>query len=122
MRTWQYQRGDVPIGCLVGLVVLLAVVLVSIKVTPVILNVGELEKEVATLADRANRRDYPDQRILRDILAEAERLDIPVTKKDVMINRTQHRIKVRVSFTYPMEFPFYTYVWNKEIYEDRPLF
>ena len=47
MRTWRYQRGDVPIGCLVGMVVLLAVVLVSIKVTPVILSVGELENEIS---------------------------------------------------------------------------
>ena len=122
MRTWRYQRGEVPIGCLVGMVVLLAVVLVSIKVTPVIINVGELEREISVLADRANRREYTDQRILRDILAEAERLDLPVTKKDVLINRTRHRIKIRVNFDYPLEFPFYTYVWNKEIYEDRPLF
>ena len=121
MRTWRFQRGDVPIGCLVGMVVLLAVVLVSIKVTPAIISVGELEREIAVLADRANRREYTDQRIQRDILAEAERLDLPVTKKDVSINRTRHHIKIRVRFDYPLEFPFYTYVWNKEIYEDRPL-
>ena len=122
MRTWRFQRGDVPVGCLVGMVVLLVVVLISIKAIPAITRVGELEKEVVNLADRANRRDYTDKRILRDILAKAEELDLPVNKKSVRIDRTEHRIKVRVNFDYPLEFPFYTYVWQKEIYEDRPLF
>jgi hypothetical protein len=119
---WRFQRGDVPIGCLVGLLVLLAAVLIGIKAVPAITTVGELEKRVTELADRANRREYTDKRILRDILAKAEELDLPVAKENVRIDRTEHRIKVRINFDYPLEFPFYTYVWHKEIYEDRPLF
>ncbi len=122
MSRWRTQRGDVPVGCLVGMVLLLAVVLVGIKAVPAITRVGELEKRVAELADRANRREYTDQRILRDILAKAEEIDLPVAKENVRIDRTEHRIKVRIVFDYPLEFPFYTYVWHKEIYEDRPLF
>jgi hypothetical protein len=121
MRTWRSQRGDVPIGCLVGLVVLLAVVLISIKVTPVAINDGELGKEISTLADRANRREYKDPRILADILRKAEALDLPVTKKDVIIKRTSSRIKITVEYDIPIEFPGYTYIWHRRHYEDRPL-
>lgn len=121
MRTWRFQRGDVPIGCLVGLVVLLGVVLVGIKVTPLVINVGELDKEISVLADRANRREYKDARILDDILRKAEALDLPVTKKDVTIKRTSKRIKITVAYDIPIEFPGYTYVWHKEHYHDRPL-
>ena len=81
MRRWRYQRGDVPVGCLVGGVVAVIVVLVAIKVAPIMIHVVELDKEISNLADRANRREYTDQRIRHDILEKAELLDLPVTKK-----------------------------------------
>jgi hypothetical protein len=112
----------VPVGCLVGGVVALIVVLVSIKVAPIMIHVGELDKEISNLADRANRREYTDQRIRRDILEKAEQLDLPVTKKSVDIKRTSNRIKVTVRYTIAIDFPGYTYVWNKEHYHERPLF
>jgi len=121
MKTWRFQRGDVPIGCLIGGVVALIVVLISIKVTPLVINTGELEKEISVLADRANRREYNDARILKDILQKAEALDLPVTKKDVTIKRSSKRIKITVVYDVPIEFPGYTYVWHKKHYEDRPL-
>jgi hypothetical protein len=121
MRTWRFQRGDVPIGCLVGMVVILVVALVGIKVAPVVISVGELDKEINALADRSSRRDYNDERILHDILQKAEQLDLPVTKKDVTIKRSSKHIKVTVSYDIPIEFPGYTYVWHKEHLHDRPI-
>jgi hypothetical protein len=122
MRTWRYQRGDVPVGCLVGGVVALIVVLVTIKVAPIMIHVGELDKEISTLADRANRREYNDERIRRTILQKAEQLDLPVNKKSVDIKRTSNRIKVTVRYTISIDFPGYTYVWDKEHFHERPLF
>jgi hypothetical protein len=121
MTRWRFQRGDVPVGCLVGLVVLLLTALIGIKVTPVMINVGELDKEISTLADRANRREYKDERIVSDILRKAENLDLQVTKKDITIKRTSSRIKITVTYDVPINFPGYTYVWHKRHYHDRPL-
>ena len=122
MRSWRNQRGDVPVGCLVGGVVAVIVVLVAIKVAPIMIHVGELDKEISILADRANRREYTDQRIRHDILEKAEQLDLPVTKKSIDIKRTSNRIKVAVRYTISIDFPGYTYVWSKEHYHERPLF
>lgn len=122
MTMWRYQRGDVPIGCLVGGVVGLIVMLVAIKVVPIMINVGELDKEISVLADRANRREYHDERIRKDILAKAESLDLPVTKKDIDIKRTSNRIKITVIYDIAIEFPGYTYVWHKQHFHERPLF
>lgn len=121
MTRWRFQRGDVPVGCLVGLVVMLLVALIAIKVAPLMVSVGELDKEISTLADRANRREYRDERIVRDILTKAENLDLLVTKKDISINRTSKRIKITVTYDVPIEFPGYTYVWHKRHFHDRPL-
>jgi hypothetical protein len=122
MKSWRFQRGDVPVGCLVGMVVALLVVLISIKVVPLRINVGEFDKEISTLADRANRRDYNDKRILQDILREAENLNLPVTKENVTIKRTSSRIKIDVAYDIEIEFPGYTYVWHKKHHHDRPIF
>ncbi len=121
MTRWRFERGDVPIGCLVGMVVLLVVALVAIKAAPLIVNVGELDKEIETLADRANRREYNDERIIKSILEKAENLDLPVTAKNITIKRTSSRIKITVAYDIPVEFPGYTYVWHKQHYQDRPL-
>jgi len=122
MKSWRFQRGDVPVGCLVGGAVLLIVILVAIKVAPVVVNVGELDNKISVLADRANRREYNDRRILTEILQKAESLDLPVTKKNVKIKRTSSRIKITVIYDLPIEFPGYTFMWHKEHFQDRPLF
>ena len=122
MKKRRHQRGDVPVGCLVGGLVALIVTLVAIKVAPIMIHVGELDKQISVYADRANRREYNDQRIERAILAKAESLDLPVTKKSISIKRTSNRIKITVIYNIAIEFPGYTYVWHKEIDEDRPIF
>ena len=63
-------------------------------------------------------------RIQIDIDREkAEQLDLPVDKKKgIDIKRTSNRIKVRVHYSIAIEFPGYTYVWDKEHYHERPLF
>ena len=122
MKTWRGQRGDVPVGCLVGLVVLALVALVGIKAVPVMLDVQEFEKEVRAVADRGNRIDYTDKRMIARLMSKAEELDIPITAEDIRIERTKSRIRIRVDFTKEIDFPGYTYVWRKEIDEDRPIF
>jgi hypothetical protein len=106
----------------VGGLVALIVTLIAIKVAPIMVNVGELDKQIGVYADRANRREYNDARIQRAILAKAESLDLPLTKKGIKIQRTSNRIKITVTYTVTIEFPGYTYVWHKEHFHERPLF
>jgi len=122
MDRWRSQRGDVPVGCLIGFVVAVVVALIAIKTIPVIVAVGDFDKEVKSYADRASRPDYDDKRIRKDLAAIAEQLDIPIGAKDIWINRAGNKIKIRITYDYQIEFPGYTYVWHKEHYEDRPLF
>ena len=116
------QRGDVPIGCLVGFVVAVIVAIIAIKVVPVMVQVGEFDKEVKAMADRANRLEYNDKLIQKRLIEKAEDLDLPINAKSIWIKRSATRIKIRVNYDYPIEFPGYTYVWHKEHFEDRPLF
>ena len=116
------ERGDVPLGCLVGLVVLGLALLIGIKATPIMVNVGAMDQQIANLADRAGRRDYKDKRIVRDILAKADELNLPVTEESITIKRSAKRFIITVEYQKDIEFMFYTYHWNKKHHEDRPLF
>jgi hypothetical protein len=118
----RFERGDVPVGCIVGLLILVVAILIALKVVPVMINVGELDREIKILADRGNRLEYNDERILGDILYRAETLDLPVTEDNVRIERTQAHIKIWVEYTLEIDFVVYTYVWDKKHYEIRPLF
>ena len=95
---------------------------IAIKVVPLMINVGELDREVKILADRGNRREYTDQRIYNDILERASVLDLPVKKENIKIERTRTRIKIWVEYDLTIDFAVYTHHWHKKHYEDRPLF
>jgi hypothetical protein len=122
MRSWRRQRGDVPVGCLIGFVFAVLVAIVAMKAIPAIVTVGEFDKEVKVQADRANRIDYTDKRIRDNLLFKAQELDIPINAKSIWINRTATHFKVRIAYDYKIEFPGYTYLWHKVHEEDRPLF
>jgi len=116
------ERGDVPLGCIVGLIVLGIALMIGLKVVPLMIRVGDLQNTVQSLADRSGRIDYNNKRITHDILVQAQKSDLPITKKDIKIERNKAYTKIWVNFTVPIDFVVYTYVWDKEIYENRPVF
>ena len=120
---WRHrQRGEIPIGCFIGLIVLALVVLIGIKTVPVMTRMGELDKTITTMADRANVRGYTNQRIEKEILEKAEQVNIPLDPENVKISRTSSRIRVEVHYAVDIDLPFYTYHWAKDQVEERPLF
>lgn len=122
MNRWRTQRGDVPIGCLIGFVIAVVVGLIAIKAIPVVMSVGEFDKEVKAQTERASLPAHDDKYIRKHLLIAADQYDIPINAKSIWIKRTAGRIKVRVTYDLPVEFPGYTYIWHKEHSEDRPLF
>jgi len=122
MNPHRRQRGDVPVGCLVGFVAAVLIAVLAIKLVPIMVDVGEFDKEIKNNAERANNIGYSDKRIRANILDKADELDIPIHSKSVWIKRTATRIKIRVIYDYPIEFPGYTYVWKKVHEEERIIF
>ena len=122
MNRWRTQRGDVPVGCLIGFAVAVIIGLIAIRTVPVIMAVGEFDKEVKAQAERAGLPQHDDKYIRKQLLLHAEMNNIPINAKSIWIKRAAARIKIRVSYDIPIEFPGYTYIWHKEHYEDRPIF
>lgn len=122
MAAWKNQRGDVPVGCLIGFVVLVLIAIFAMNAIPEQLKYNEFEKRIEELADRANRREYTDERIKRDILAKAKELDFDVPEKNVEVERDDRRIKVRVHFIQEIRFPGYVWVRPHDLRLERPIF
>jgi len=121
MTAWKYQRGDVPVGCLVGFVVLVLIAVFAMNMIPAQVKLGELEKRVEELADRANRREYTNQRIKEEILEKAEEVDLDIPEKNIEVSRNNKWIKIRLSFDQTIRFPGYVWVRHHEYQLDRPI-
>ena len=122
MTDWRFQKGELNIGCIFAAIVMLVVVVVAINVVPPLINIGELQNEIVDCADRANRRDYTDKRIVTKILDRAEELRLPVAKDNIKVKRSKSHIDVTVEYTLNIEIVFYTYTLHKVHRETRPLY
>ena len=122
MTVWKNQRGDVPVGCLLGFVVLVLIAIFAMNVMPAQLKLGDFEKRITELADRCNRREYNNERIKRDILVKAKDLDFDLPEKNVKIERNDRRIKIYVHFDQVIRLPGYVWVRPQEIRLERPIF
>jgi hypothetical protein len=122
MTVWKNQRGDVPVGCLLGFVVLVLIAIFAMSAVPAQLKLGDFEKRIAELADRSNRREYNIERIKRDILVKARELDFDVPEKNVEVTRNDKRVKIYVHFDQVVRLPGYVWVRPQEIRQERPVF
>ncbi|MCU0303246.1 MAG: hypothetical protein MUC56_04200 [Thermoanaerobaculales bacterium] len=121
MTGWKSQRGDVPVGCLIGFVVLVIVAIFAMNAGPAQLKYGEFEKRVEELADRANRREYTNDRIKLEILEKARDLDFDLPEENVEIDRNDQRIKIFVHFDQTIRFPGKVWVQHRELRLERPI-
>jgi len=122
MTTWKNQRGDVPVGCLIGFVVMVLVAIFAMNAVPAQLDFGEFEKRIGELADRANRREYNNERIKRDILMKAKDLNFDVPPENVLVERTDRWVRIRVHFVQEVRFPGYVWVRHHDLRLERPIF
>lgn len=122
MTAWKNQRGDVPVGCLLGFVVLVLIAIFAMNAVPAQLQLGEFEKRIDELADRANRREYTNERIKRDILEKAKDLNFDVPEKNVLVERNDRWVRIRVQFVQEVRFPGYVWVRDHDIRLERPMF
>jgi len=120
MSRLQFRHGQGKVGCVLWLVVLLAVVGVAAKLIPVKIRSAELYdfmEEQAMFAARTGTEE-----VKKRILLRAEELEIPLDKKNLSVERRAGRVRMRATYTVPIELPGYTFEWSFEHILDRPVF
>lgn len=120
MARTHIRYGQGKIGCVLWILVLLAVIGIAAKLIPVKIASAELYDFMEEQAMFAGRRG-PEE-LKKAILRRADELDIPLTKKNLNIQKRGGRVRMVATFTIPVEFPGYTYNWEFEHKIDRPIF
>jgi len=113
MSPFRRQRGQINGGCLVAVLVLAVVVVLAVKTVPYIVNVGEMQKEVYFVAERANVIGYTNKRIKNHIRRRAENLHIPLAPENIQVKRNSQYVDIKVTYDLEIKYPFYTYHWHK---------
>ena len=113
MQRIRSELGQINDGCFLALIVLAIAVVVAVKTVPVVVSMGDMEKEIEALAARANVSTYTNSLIRGRILQKAQALDLPVTPKDIRIKRSSQYIRIVVTYDVTIKYPFYAYHWHK---------
>ncbi len=122
MDRFSRQRGQINAGCFIALFLVVIVVIIATKTVPVIVEIGDLQKQIELLAERASLSTYTDKKIEGRIYQKAEELGLPVKPGNIKIQRTSQEIHIVVEYDVSIDFPGYTYRWHKVHDVRRPLF
>lgn len=111
----RFQKGEGKFGGIIALIVVLAVVYICYKMIPVYVKVWDFEDKVENIARTlAATKGVTEESVKESLLAEAKRLDLPVTEDDVQLEMTYNTVSVKVNYTMTVEFPGYTWKKNFE--------
>lgn len=121
MRPWRGERGEGRIGCIFWLAVLVVGAVIAWEMVPVKIRSAQLYD---FMIDQASVATYNrDTEALRKrILARARDLDLPLTKENLYVERRGDSIRMRATYTVPVEFPGYTYDWQFEMDREWDIF
>jgi len=116
------QEGQINAGCFVALIIVAIIVVIGVKTVPLMVEVGDMQKEIELLAERASLSTYTNKRIKGKILQKAEELNLPVAPENVKIKRSSKHIQITVTYDLVIKYPFYTYHWHKVHDVEREVF
>ncbi len=114
------ERGDGKVGCTFWLLAAVIVFMIGWKAVPVRMDASRLTDfmvEQAKFSERATPRQVQAR-----ILKKAQELQMPIRNQDIDVRKPGGRIYMRVRYSVPLVFPFYTYVWDFDLLVERPIF
>jgi len=118
------RTGAINFGCIVGTLLLAAAGYAAYRIIPVKVKAADFEKTVESLALQAAAQGaaLSNGKIVRTLLDKADELDLPVTEKDITINRTGAFIRVEAEYEVPVNLFGYEYNMRFNPYYENPLF
>ena len=114
------QRGEGKLGCVMGLLILVAAVFVAYKMIPIKVRATEFRDAVNDAARSASGQ--PTDSIKNKLAYKAVQLRLPIGEKDIKIDRRSDYITIEVEYTVPVEFPGYTFQWKFNPKAENPVF
>lgn len=120
MNRRRHQSGEGQAGCIISLLLLLAVAFIAFKLVPVKVKAAEFRQELVDEAKSGSLRK--DKQIRANLMDKASELGIPLEDQNLKISRSRSQITIEAKYTVPVEFPGYTHMWEFDPSYSTPLF
>lgn len=120
MKRQARERGDTNIGCILWALLLVAAAVFLWRTVPVKYANASLYDHMEELAKFSHDRNV-DQ-LKKGILDKARELDLPVSPKQVWVEKTGDRIKMRCTYTVPVDLIVFTWEWKVDHVVSAPIF
>jgi hypothetical protein len=117
--------GKAKIGSLVALLVVIGGVYMGMKFIPVRAAAYAFDDEVReqVVFAGARRRQIGNEEIMRNLMAKADELGLPIRRSNVRITRRTNRIRIQAAWKSTVELPFdFTYDWTFVADHEGPSF
>ena len=115
------ERGTVTIKTLLSFAFLLFACYIGYKFIPVYIAAYDFDNALKTQAQYSGSMKTNDV-IMKELLLKAAELELPITKKEIKIDRTTSRMTITANYVVPVKTPFFTYEWRFEEEESAVLF
>lgn len=115
------RRGEGRIGLIIALIIIAVAVFVAYKIVPVKVKTYEFRDTMREEARMGSLRKSAEETMLV-LLDKAKELDLPITRENLVVNRSEKSLSIKAKYTIVVDFKVYKYVWNFDQQEAAPLF
>jgi len=116
------EGGAGNLGCILGLALLAAAILIGVHVVPVRIAVAELQDFCEKQAEQAGMPRNSDEKMADAIFMKAVEEHLPVQKENIKVWRDSGMVHVEVKYRVVLDLLVYKYNWDVEHKVERPLF
>ena len=121
MTSRRAERGAITVKTLFSFAFLLFASYMAYKFIPVYIAAYDFDNAIKTQAQYSGSMKT-NEVILKELLQKAQELELPITKDNIKIQRSQSRLVITADYTVPVKTPFFTYPWHFTEEESAVLF
>lgn len=121
MRKFLSQKGEGRVGLFIAIIIVAIAIFIAYKIVPVKIKTYEFKDTIREEARMGSMRKSADQTI-EVLLRKAKELELPITKDNLDVNRTNKKITIKATYTIKVDFKVYQYDWRFDQQESAPLF
>mgnify|MGYP001608171403 CR=1 FL=1 len=115
------DTGAVTVKTLLSFTILLFICYLGFKFIPIYIAAYDFDNALKTQAQYSASMKTNDV-IMKELLLKAAELELPITNKNIKIERTTSRMTINADYEVPVKTPFFTYNWHFTEEESAVLF
>ena len=89
-----------------------ALVFLAIKVIPVLVDEYQFEDGIKNIATFASGTHSSNEQVVKEVLAEAQKEDLPIQREDIKVEGTGGNIRINVEYSVTVDLMVYKWTMN----------